>query len=55
MALALGLDINEITSEESRGIIPSGHQIRAGKEEKLAANEVYIGPGHHLRQFISTR
>ena len=31
MALAVGLDITEITRKESRGVIPSRHQLRAGK------------------------
>ncbi len=47
MALAVGLDISKITREESRGVIPSRHQIRRGKNQTLAANEVYIGHGHH--------
>ena len=47
MALAVGLNIGEFMKEESRGIIPSRHRIRCGKEQKLAANEVYIGHGHH--------
>ena len=47
MALAVGLDISEITKDDSHGVIPSRHQIRIGKDQKLAANEVYIGHGHH--------
>ena len=47
MALAVGLDIGEITREDSRGVIPSRRRIRYGKEQMLAADEVYIGHGHH--------
>ena len=47
MALAVGLDIGEITKEESRGIIPSRHQISSEGGQTLAADEVYIGHGHH--------
>ena len=47
MALAVGLDIGEITKDDSHVFIPSRHQIRIGKDQKLAANEVYIGHGHH--------
>ena len=47
MALAVGLDIGEITKEESRGVIPSRHQISSKLGQTLAADEVYIGHGHH--------
>ncbi len=47
MALAVGLDIGGITKEESHGIIPSRHRIKSEKDQQLAANEVYIGHGHH--------
>ena len=47
MALAVGLDIGEITKEESRGVIPSRHQINSKRGQTLAADEVYIGHGHH--------
>ena len=47
MALAVGLDIGEITKEESLGVIPSRHRIRSGRDQELGADEVYIGHGHH--------
>ena len=47
MALAVGLDIGEITKEESRGVIPSRHQINGKLGQTLKADEVYIGHGHH--------
>ena len=47
MALAIGLDIGKITKKDSEGIIPSRHQIQSGKGQTLAANEVYVGHGHH--------
>ena len=47
MALAVGLDISGITKEESRRIIPRRHRISYGKGHVLAADEVYIGHGHH--------
>ena len=47
MALAVGLDIGAITKEESLGIIPSRHRIWSRKGQQLAADEVYIGHGHH--------
>ncbi|WP_288992127.1 hypothetical protein [uncultured Marinobacter sp.] len=52
MALAVGLDIGRITNKESFGVIPSRHQMARNKERNkelipLAANEVYIGHGHH--------
>jgi len=47
MALAVGLDIGEITKEESRGVIPSRHQISSKLGQTLKADEVYIGHGHH--------
>ena len=47
MALAVGLDIGEVTKKESMGIILSRHQVWYERVRKLAANEVYIGHGHH--------
>ena len=47
MALAVGLDIGEITKEESMGVIPSRQQIWSERDRQLAADEVYIGHGHH--------
>ena len=47
MALAVGLDIGKITKQESRGVIPSRHQISSKRGQTLAADEVYIGHGHH--------
>jgi hypothetical protein len=47
MALAVGLDISEITKEESRGVIPSRRQISSKLGQTLRADEVYIGHGHH--------
>ncbi len=47
MAPDVGLDIDGITKEESYGIIPSRHRIKRKRDQQLAANEVYIGHGHH--------
>jgi len=50
MALAVGLDIGEITKEESRGVLPSRCVMSSKREQTLAANEVYIGHGHHTHR-----
>jgi len=46
-ALAMGLDIGEITKEEFIEVIPRRHQIWDVEVWKFAANEVYIRHGHH--------
>ena len=55
MALAVGLDIGEITKEESRGVIPSRHQIIGKLGQTLAADEVYIGHGHHSHRQTASK
>jgi hypothetical protein len=55
MALAVGLDISEITREEARDIIPTRHRIRYGREQSLASNEVYIGHGHHSHRQMASK
>ncbi len=46
-ALAVGLDIDAITKEESRRIIPGRHPTKSGKEQQMAVDEVYTSHGHH--------
>ena len=55
MALAVGLDIGEITKKESMGVIRSRHQVWYERVRKLAANEVYMGHGHHSHRQIAFR
>ena len=41
------LDIDRIKKEESYVTIPSRHRIKRRRDQQLAANEMYIGHGHH--------
>jgi len=54
-AEAVGLDIGEITREESRGAIPSRRRMSTERGQTLAADEVYVGHGHHSHRHGASR
>ena len=55
MALAVGLDINKITSKDSHGVIPNRRQAPTGKGQKLSNSEIYIGHGHDSHRQMASK
>jgi len=55
MALAVGLNISHITSDESHGVIPVRRQAPKGRNHPLSSDEVYIGHGHHSHRLKASK